>query len=557
MTAMGMVIGQAQKGRIATRLPNSALTKSPNGEQKKLFTLFPPTSMVRAAAVDIGSNALRLIVAESNTTRGYEVIRSCREPVRLGADAFKSHVLSSELMDKTVVALFRFSQILREYAVQNVRVVGTSALRESRNAPQLIERIRRATGLNVDIIAGEEEARLVHRAVAAKVRLMRKTALLIDVGGGSVEVTVAVNGNIIRAESLRLGTVRLLNMVSERSDQSSTIRKLVRAYSRTLRRNLPASLLRFGFQVCIGTGGNLEALGDLRRIILGRSDTSRITTRELGLIIHRLEGLSCAERVARFGLRRDRADVIMPAAYLIQALLAEVEAKEILIPRVGLKDGVLLDLFESTSTSAGLAQLRSRRNQVVAFAEEIGVRYGYDSVHAHQVAMIALQLFDGLKKLHKLDGNDRVMMEVSALLHNIGRYVDHEDHHKHSAYLISETSYVGLDRRQREVVGAICRYHRGAQPSRQHREFASIPVKDRKKVFLQAALLRIAKALDREHGSFVKSVVVQVARNKVVLKVRGQGQLLIEQWAFSGAREMFEKAYGKKVEMVVVRKKRK
>lgn len=491
---------------------------------------------------------MRIVIAESSSDSSYSIIHTAREPVRLGEDAFRLGKLSIQIQDKAVMAANRFARVIKQFKVSAVRVVATSAMRESRNGSELIERIKKTTGFPVEVIAGEEEARLVHLAVSSKVRLLRRTALLIDVGGGSVEVTVVVRGNVVRAESLRLGTVRLLNTIARGDHQQRAIQRLVRNYARNMRRQLPSSVLRKGFDVCVGTGGNLECLGDLRRVIHGRTDTSRITLKELTGVIEELKPLKVAERCARYGLRLDRADVIMPAAYVIHALLTEVNVKEIEIPRVGLKDGVIIDLLGSAKQPYSTRELRSHRDQLRAFAAEVGEKYCYDAAHSSHVALLALQLFDSTKSVHGLNGDERVFLELAGLLHDTGRFIDTEDHHKHSSYIIAETSFVGLTVKHRQIISAICRYHRGALPSPQHRELSILSPKDRKRVYVLAALLRIANTLDREHVGNVQAASIQVGRGKSTLKVQGKGRLLVEQWAFEGAKEMFEKVFKRKIE---------
>ncbi len=302
--------------------------------------------MQTIAAIDVGSNAIRLLIAKVDEKGQPLAMESRRAAVRLGKDAFLNGVISEASMQATVDAFTEFQKEIHERGVCQFRAVSTSATREASNQKVLAERIRQATGIRVEVISGKEEARLIHLAVSKVVDLQRTTALLIDIGAGSVEATLSVNGNIISTESYKIGALRLLSLLGQPgnhglSDEERVL-DLIQIPLRRIREilhNQPTTLL-------VGTGGNMEALGEMAYKFLHCRNNRMISRKDLGILIKRMGSLSYEERIHQFDLSPDRADVILPAAIVLKAMAEETGLPEITIPRTSLKEGLLWDLAE-------------------------------------------------------------------------------------------------------------------------------------------------------------------------------------------------------------------
>lgn len=499
--------------------------------------------MTAVAAIDVGSNAIRMAIGSVNSSNELLVTEDYREAVRLGDDVFKSGFISDEVARRAEAAFSRFKNIIKAQGVKKVRAVGTSALREARNRDGFLKRISENTGIRVSVISGEEEARLIHVAVAQKFNFRRKLALLVDIGGGSVEITLVRDGDIIVSDSVKMGTVRLLNILDERKRGQKIFYRLMRAYTEGLRRQLRKELRHRKIDLCIGTGGNIEAFGDLRSLLLKKNDRTILHARELDHIVSRLESLSFEERIEKLELRPDRADVIMPASIMIQELMKQADVKELHIPRVGLKDGMLLDMLPDPSQHGPARHQR----QVLAFARELGRKFSFDEEHAVRVARFAVELFDQTKDLHKLAPHYRLLLEVSALLHDIGHCVNINGHHKHSYYLLRSTPFVGLNDREKSLVAVAARYHRKSPPKMEHPEFASLTPEDREIVTKLAAILRLADALDSEHASNVSAFRLTRRKSTLTFSLRGRGDLLLERFAISAKAALFEDTFRCKI----------
>jgi exopolyphosphatase/guanosine-5'-triphosphate,3'-diphosphate pyrophosphatase len=484
-------------------------------------------------AIDVGSNAIRLLVASLNGKNELEAVENVRVPIRLGSDVFSNRVIEEQTISRMEKAFAEFAATLKSRRASRVRAIGTSALREAANSVECIERVQRSSGITIEIISGDEEARLVYRAVREKVDLRSTLALLVDIGGGSVELSLVDDGVIINSQCLPLGTVRLLQVLNGRNHNGKVFTRLVREYARGVDQSLQQELRGRTVGRCVGTGGNVEELGALR--MLGAKQATPLAVAELATIADELQSLSFEERREKLALKADRADVIVPASIVLLQVLQAASVKEIEIPGVGVKEGIALELL----AAAGTEPLEPRRAQLVAFARELGRRYSFEEEHGTAVARHALSLFDQLSTLHELDHRYRLLLELGALLHDVGRIINYQAHHKHSFYILKETPFLGLRSGEQKLVASIARYHRKGAPKPDHDAITILDPVDREPLTKLAAILRIADALDRQHESAVDSVQVRSVAPKVVLALNGRGDLLLERWAVREKSKLF------------------
>ena len=495
------------------------------------------------AALDIGSNAMRLAIATVDADRHITIQDVLREPVRLGQDVFTTGVITERTIELACDALLRFRQAIDGHGAKHVRVVATSAMRDAVNREIFLDRVQQATGLEISIIGPEEEARLIHLAVKEKVDLHDRLAVLVDIGGGSTEITLAADGEILSTASYRMGSVRLLHTLGDRTVDERQVQQLIQEYVDATQRRISREIGDRKIDLCIGTGGNLESLGDLRREVLGAERDTMVPAAELDQLVTKLTSLTYQERVQQLRLRPDRADVIVPAALIIQRILRICRANELLVPRVGLKDGLLLDIVEDLYGD----RKHLRRDQVIASAVQVGRKYQFDEPHALTVARFAGQLFDRTKDLHRLGQEYRLFLEVAATLHDIGQFISATDHHKHTQYLLMATPMIGLTRDQVAIIANVARYHRKSLPKPQHDAYRALAPKERVVVSKLAALLRLADAMDTEHASKVHTIETEYKKPKFILSLRGDGDLLLEKWALAKKADMFEDVYGVKL----------
>ena len=491
----------------------------------------------RFAAIDVGSNGLRLRIIEAtapapNETRpAWREIVNQRAPVRLGTEVYLTGRLPPTSIAQACAALKTFREMMNDAKVDAYRATATSAVREAKNGATLVERVRREAGIELEVIEGIEEARLIELAVGRKVDLAERVALLIDVGGGSTELTVLERAQHAFSVSLPIGTVRLIETVLRdgASKKDGQVRLLSEMIDRALVEALPA-LKKAKVELLIGTGGNIDTLAELCPLTGGAFGFARaVDVTAARALFAKLAKLTPAERRDGFGLRPDRADTIVPATAIFLRLAEHFKMTAIVAPGVGLKEGILTELIDKHFHVWDEAL---EAQSVLQACDRLGQRYQFDGAHGQLVSRLASQLFDDLRAVHGFSERDRLLLRAASILHDVGDFVRYDGHHKHSYYLILHSDLIGLTPEERAIVANIARYHRKSPPDPAHPNFRELDKVARGKVRGLAAILRIADALDREHLGKVTGVraTLDKDKNRVLLALSGEEDRELEEW---------------------------
>jgi len=322
--------------------------------------------------------------------------------------------------------------------------------------------------------------------------------------------------------------------------------KLVREYAEAARRRIDREIGSKKIDICVGTGGNVEEMGKLRQKLFKRDSDRAITLEELDKLVETLSRMNVEERMRRLKLKSDRADVILPASIVLQMIAHEAKVKEVAIPNVGLKDGVLWDMAYHLQKNVNI----SPREQVWTSALRLGEKYQFDAEHAKLVARFAARLFDETHILHNLDEENKLLLEIGALLHDIGHFINTVDHNEHGYYILKASPLVGLSEAQQNVVANIIQYHSKSTPSFQDDGFRSLPPKDRIVVTELSALMRLADGLDVSHTGRVRAIQLEQQKNIWKLTLQGNGDLMLERWALEKRQRLFQDVFGVKLKIV-------
>ena len=506
------------------------------------------------AAIDVGSNAMRLGIAARDADGVPQLIHRYREPVRLGHDAFTTGVFSAATMDDAVEAFRQFRRILDQHHVGRFRATATSAMRDSKNGAVLRQRIFDATGIKLELISGEEEARLVHYSIARRVDLSDALSQLIDMGGGSVEVSLCDDGQVVSAQSFKIGTVRLLEILRQNDDsesgdsESGDFNTLLAEYLIGTRKKIKEQFALLGKQskrksrLCVATGGNAGAIGELAHHVLDTPSKDCIGRKTLKKLITTLTDLSFEERVRDLGLRPDRADVILPAAMVFYEIMSLAGAKQMVMPDASLLDGVILDMVDSEQQT-----FASQRRNLLAWARSLKKKYHVSQKFGKEVARLSLALFDQCANLHHMPHRDRLLLEIASLVHEIGLYIRVGGYHRHGAYLISVSPLLGLSKAEKRMLAQVVRYQRKAAPSNDNESFASMTTDEQKRVWQLSALLRLGIALNKERRHRVHQVHVEISQHDITLHLEGDGHLMLERWASLQLTDYMQQAFNRKL----------
>ena len=458
---------------------------------------------MRHAAIDIGTNSFHLVVANSDGEGGFDVITTEKEMIRLGHGGTDMNELADDAMDRGVAALVRMAAVASSMGA-DVSAVATSAVREASNKNEFLRRARDEAGVEVEVISGVEEARLIHLGVLQALSVYEERILVVDIGGGSTEFVVGKGLDVWEARSLKLGAIRLTDRFLRNSDgtvnTSADAINHCRRFVRSTLGNVQRELIVHNPELAIGSSGTIATLTAMTGS--GESTLSRQGLQEL---VDSFVESNLESRLGMKGLDEKRADIIVAGAALLIEVFHAFALTEMRFSPFALREGVLLDRLGG-SAGAGLERLHDLRGSNVA---KLARDLDPDFHHAEHAAKLALDIFDQTVELHGLTGDDRELLHAGAMLHNIGLFINHAAHHKHSYYIVRNTEQLtGFTDREIELIAQITRYHRKSHPKPSHAEFSSLSSQDKDRVRTLAGILRIAIGLDRSHAGTVTSVNV-------------------------------------------------
>ena len=509
-----------------------------------------PVDGVRLAAIDIGSNSVRQIIADVSATGNIRIIDEMKAAPRLGTGLVRTGKLGAASMRHALEAIQRMATLARQLGAARIHVVATSAVREAENRRDFLDVIREETGLKVRLLTGEDEARLSFRSALAHFDLAVRRAVVMDIGGGSLELAMSADGVVERLESFPFGAIRLTEEFLGERPKPKQLKKLRAHVREGIRRALPVRDWRGA--LLIGSGGTFTNLGAMHLAARGLPYDGRvhgtIVSREE--VEHRLDALlasSRQERAAIPGLNPGRADIILAGLAVAAEVMSRIEARELTVSGYGIREGLLLESARVTPTPADPGEARER--SVRSFAE----RCHYEQPHAEHVQRLSLQLFDALGRRLGLGASDRAILADAALLHDVGYHIGHARHHKHTFHLISHAELLGVSPFEQVMISHVARYHRAAEPKRTHVEFGQLEKESRRRIRRLAAILRLADGLDRGHAGAVRQVKVRWLKRalRVTLVPHPRASSVrLEVWGGSRKAGLLEKVVGRAVELV-------
>ena len=502
------------------------------------------------AVVDVGSSAFRLLIVDRHPDGSWDVVDRAVKPVPLGRDVFSSGRIGRATLTRGVQVLSAYCELLAGWNVvpADTLAFGTSALREARNGDTFIDRVALRTGLTIEVIGEVEESELTYLAVrqalgAELADVLRANALIVEVGGGHTTLILVRRGRISALRTLKEGTVRMRRPlqlaggtgIAPREIVEESIGPLLASVQKDLR------LSRVGTFIAIGSDVGFPVTP-----LRGRSEpVARLGLADFDRFIDEVAALPVADLVRDLQIPYSDAELLVPGMLIYRSFLNLTAAQEILVARVSIREGALLRYRDAHGGPAP----RELRVQVTANAISLGKRYRFDERHARHVALLSCRLFDALRPEHGLDDRYRPLLEVSAILHDIGQVIRTSGHHKHGHYIVSNSEIFGLDGRDRAIVANVVRYHRQALPSPSHNAYMLLMRSDRIVVNKLAALLRVAEALDRSHQGRVADLRVRKSDDEVTIACACAGTLALEELAMERKADLFREVFGLRVRL--------
>jgi exopolyphosphatase/guanosine-5'-triphosphate,3'-diphosphate pyrophosphatase len=515
------------------------------------------------AAIDIGTNSFHMVVARvgdvpsEGGAGSFEVIAREKEMVRLGSGSGDMKRLAPDAIERGVAALGRMARIAAIHDA-DLTAVATSAVREAENAGEFIERARHEAGVEVDVISGVEEARLIHLGVLQAVPVFDRRLVLIDIGGGSTEILVGQRGEALAAGSLKLGAIRLTRRFFRNDRLHPGAVQACRRHIRSTLAPMVREVERHGFEVAIASSGTAQTVAAIAHHLRGDGteprtyNNFRFTTAEVQAVVAALEADDTVEERRRLpGLDASRADIILGGALILEQAALELGIDELVISDFALREGALLDAL-ARRRGATLHHLRDLRRRSVL---QLAASMDDEPEHSARTAAHALALFDGTARWHRLGPEWRELLEAAALLANVGQAISHSEHHKHSYYVIRHSDRLaGFTDHEIELIALIARYHRKSAPKLKHAEYALLRPHDQDAVRALAGILRVAIALDRSHTGDVEGVRVASANGSGPLRLLVHGRpgadLGLELHTASERKDLLESELGHRIDVV-------
>lgn len=500
----------------------------------------------RLAAIDIGTNSIRCIVVEIDPHGTFRVLDDEKAMVRLGEGLTETGFISEIAKERAIEALQRMAKISAGLRAEVAAVVATSAVRKALNRNQFIRHVKVATGLDINVISGSQEADLAGLSVHHNFAMDQQRYAMADIGGGSVEIVIATGRHAETVISLELGAVFLTEKFLHSDPfENSELKQLRKHIRKALKKEgigdgLPVTCL-------IGSGGTMTNIGSMVMAMRGEQYESvhryEVLHSEIIHLLAMLTRKSHKERLNIPGLNPERADIILAGMVLTDELMRRSRTNLLRINAQGIREGLILQSMQERGLISVVQQTRDWRDSILEFARSCR----FDELHSTHVNRLAQLIFASVADLNQLSHRHSQLLEAAALLHDIGYFISYDRHHKHSYHLIRHANLFGFTPREREIVANVARYHRKGKPKKAHDNFSPLTQEDQKLVRQLGGILRLADGLDRRRNGQVKELHCRVQGNFFELKLSGQGDLTVEQYGAISKGNLFESAFGYKL----------
>ena len=503
---------------------------------------------MKLAAIDIGSNSIHMVIAEATAQGGLEIIDREKEMVKLGAGVFRTHQLSERAFEAGVQAVRKYVKLADSHNVDEILAVATSATREAQNGGRFLDQIVQETGIEPRIIPGSEESELIFLAVQQAINLQNENALVIDIGGGSVEFAVGNRKELLMGESTKLGVQRLLDLVTHDGALNADVRKILEGHIKAMAGDILKRAQKVGFTKIIGTSGTIRTLGEATLRMTGRDNVISVNaevihTKDLRKLVGKLAKLKPADRTKFSPIGIERTDTIHLGGVLLTQLLKSIKAEQMTLCDASLREGVILDYLKRHPKIDIFPSIANVRHRSVV---QLARKYERNGQREKHIAGMALEIFDQTQKLHGLGTPERSLLNYAALLHSIGQYINFKSYHRHSKYIISHAQLRGFTDEEVLLIGNIVRFHRKSEPQKSD-EIKDLSKNQRRILQILAAMLRVAVGLDRGQTQSVKQLALEIEDKQIHIFISGKGDLELDLWGARRLVELLERALERKV----------
>ena len=511
---------------------------------------------MKIAAIDIGSNSIKLIVVDAAASNSFAVLSREREVVRLGHDTLVKGYISRTAIERSTECIKRFRSIAEARGAEKIVTIATASVREANNSANFIKAIAQRTGLQVEVLSGIEEARLIGLAASSGCAKPGTTSINIDIGGGSTELSVFKDGAPAALLSVKIGAVGLterhLRDDPPTADQLSELRAEIRAAMQRPARELREQQ----WKDTTGTSGTILAIANSLDAASEKTEAAQPSEKKVEFtqlieLNTALAKISLSQRQDHAGLSPQRAEIIIAGGQILEGVMRSLGIKSLRTCDWALREGVIIDRLRDWEEQSRPV-MPDITDPKLRGVHAVGKRFGYEEAHSHQVARLAEKLFDAVAQSFGLTRHHRLLLSAAALLHDVGYHIAHESHHKHSFYLIANSELTGFSESERALIANVARYHRGSGPKERHSNFSALSPTDQEAVRQLAGILRLADAFDRRHDQRVKDLQVRRVGDVLNVKLLSSLECDVEIEEATRRLQLFESAFNRSVKIVCV-----
>lgn len=508
------------------------------------------------SAIDVGTNSFHMVTASIAPNGSLNIVSKDKEVVRLGSSSGDMKYLQRDAVKRGIKTLKAFAKIA-ENEKARIRAVATSAVREAENKEEFTEKVRNETGIELEVVSGMEEARLIALGVVNAISTGEKRALIIDIGGGSTETIVSLKGENLHKQSTKLGAIRLTKKYFEKIPYTNESIEECKRFIRGEWARVLNKIRNVGYDMAIGSSGTFSTIITMAFLRKNAELPKNINAIEVSSedvlgVINSIKKANSYEDIAALpGMDSTRIDIILGGALIIEVAIEELGIEKFVLSAYALREGILYDTIHKSYSLQKTRHLSDLRYKTIV---DLCHKYDQDMNHLEHIKMLCNKLYDSLVKIHKMGDNERELLEAAAYLHDVGFHISHDKHHKHSYYIIKHSMMAGFTNDEAELIANIARYHRKSHPSNTHKYYSYQSDEKKKIIWLLGGILRIAEGIDRRQIQNVEDIKVKIKEEEIVIKLigkEGKDYPDIEQWGANRRRAMLEEYLNKEIKIIV------
>ena len=508
---------------------------------------------MKIAAIDIGSNSIKLIVVDAAASNSFAVLTREREVVRLGHDTLLKGYISRAGIERSTACIKRFRSIAEARGAEQIVAIATASVREANNSANFIKAIAQRTGVQVEVLSGIEEARLIGLAASHGCARPGTTTINVDIGGGSTELSVFNDGVAATLLSVKLGAVGLTERHLHHDPPTTNELSELRAEIRAALARPARELREQQWKDATGTSGTVLAIGNVLDASSVKTEAAQPSEKivefsPLSELNNSLAKLTLVERQEQASLSPQRAEIIVAGGQILEGVMRSLGIKSLRTCDWALREGVIIDRLRDWEEQSRPV-MPDITDPKLRGVHAVGKRFGYEEPHSHQVARLAEKLFDAVAQTAGLTRHHRLLLSAAALLHDVGYHIAHESHHKHSFYLIANSELTGFSESERALIANVARYHRGSGPKERHSNYRALSPTDQETVRRLAGILRLADAFDRRHDGRVKDIQVRRVGDVLNLKLLSSAECDVEIEEASRRLQLFEHSFHRSINL--------